>query len=240
MILRQKSRNQFLFLVRKLKHDCSCCSKKVDLTFWWSLTNKITGTQYHHKLILYSMCHVPRVLAVSIKVEQGKIRVSNKKLLVITGALTATTVTQQETSFHYRWYMFLLHWIIQSSIRISCHRFVNINPSLIIILPVITRAFIARTVTQISISCHHRWYLCLLHWMIQSLIHLICPRFINSNPALHRTQRMSCKLLQYLVGLHLIRKIPYHRRPPSMEVAIFMDAWLICLSWHLHNNNSMP
>ena len=27
MILRQKARNKFLFLVRKAKHDCSCCAK---------------------------------------------------------------------------------------------------------------------------------------------------------------------------------------------------------------------
>ena len=60
MISRQKARNQFLFLVRKAKHDCSCRTKKLALTLWWTLTNKITGTQYHHKLILYSSWHGPR------------------------------------------------------------------------------------------------------------------------------------------------------------------------------------
>ena len=60
MILRPKSRNQFLFLIRKAKHDYSCRTKHLVLTLWWPLTNKITGTQYHHKLILYSSCQVPR------------------------------------------------------------------------------------------------------------------------------------------------------------------------------------
>ena len=34
IILRQKARNQFLFLVRKAKHDCSCRAKKLALTFY--------------------------------------------------------------------------------------------------------------------------------------------------------------------------------------------------------------
>ena len=33
MILRQKACNKILFLVRKLKHDCSCRAKKLALTF---------------------------------------------------------------------------------------------------------------------------------------------------------------------------------------------------------------
>ena len=86
----------------------------------------------------------------------------------------------------------------------------------------------------------HRWYLCLIHLIILSLIHLSYPLFVNSHLDLHITQRMSCKLLQYLVGLHLIRKIPFHRRPPRIEVAIFMDAWLIFLSWYRNNKNIMP
>ena len=76
--------------------------------------------------------------------------------------------------------------------------------------------------------------------MIWSLIHLSYPRFVNSHPAHHRTQFQSRKLLQYLMGFHLIRQIPCHRRPPRMEVSIFMYAWLMCLSWHWHNENSMP
>ena len=63
---------------------------------------KITGTQFHHKLILYSSCHVPRVLVVATKMEQRIIRVGNEQLLVITGDLIATTVTQRATNFHYR------------------------------------------------------------------------------------------------------------------------------------------
>ena len=159
-------------MVLKLRHECSCRAKNLDLDFCWPSTNKITCTQHQHKLILHSSCHVQRVLIVAT--------------LVITGAL------------------------------------------------------IARTVTQRTIIFHHRLYLCLLHWMIRSLIHLSCPRFINSHPVLHRTQLQSHKLLQYLVGLQIIRQIPCHRLPPRTEVAIFMDAWWMCLSWHRNNDNSMP
>ena len=106
-------------------------------------------------------------------------------------------------SCHYRWYMFLLHWIIQSSIHISCPWLVNSRPDLHITLLVITGALIARTVTQRAMICHHWWYLCLLHWMVQSLIHLSCPRFVNSHPALHITQHTSCNIIQDLLGLHL-------------------------------------
>ena len=67
-------------------------------------------------------------------------------------------------------------------------------------------------------------------WNYPFIIKISCPRFVNSHPALCLTQRMSCKLLQYPVGLLLIRQIPCHRRPPIMEVAIFMDAWLMCIS----------
>ena len=149
MISRQKSRNQFLFLVRKSKHDCSCRAKKLALTLLWPLKNKITGTQYHHKLILYSLCHVPRrVLGGATKVEQGTIRVGGERLLAITGALIATTVTQRALRCHYWWYMFLFHWIIQSSTHLSCPRFVNSHPGLHITVPVITNALIAITLTQ--------------------------------------------------------------------------------------------
>ena len=171
----------------------------------------------HNTLILYSSCHVPRrVLGGDTRVEQGTIRVSVERLLVITRALIATTVTQIATSCHYRWYLFLFHWIIQSSIHLSCPRFVNSYPGLHITLPVITSALIAITVTQRAISCHHRLYLCFLHGMIRSSIQLSCTQFFNSHPALHITQRTSCKILQYPAGLHLIRQIPCHRRPPIM------------------------
>ena len=196
MILRQKYCNQFLFLVLKLKHDCSCRAKKLALTFWWPLTNKITGTQFHHKLILYSSCHVPRLLVVTTRVEQQTIRVGNEPLLVITGALITTTTTQRATSCHYWWYLFLLHWIIQSSIHLICPRFFNSHPALQVSLLVITGALIARTVTQRAIIFHHRWYMCLLHLMIQSSIQLRCPWFINSHTDLQITQHMSYKLLQ--------------------------------------------
>ena len=148
MISRQKARNQFLFLVRKIKHDCSCCAKMLALTLWWPSKNEITGAQFHHKLILYSSCHGPRVLIVATKLEHGKIRVGNEGLLVITGVLIEITVTQRSTSCHYRWYLSILVWIIQSLIHISCPRFVNIRPALHITLLVITGDSIARTITQ--------------------------------------------------------------------------------------------
>ena len=223
----------------KLKNDCSCRSKKLALTFWWPSTKKITGTQHHHKFILHSSCHVQRVLVVAIKVEHVTIRLGNEQLLMITGALIASTVNQRATSCHYRWYMCLLHWIIQSSIHLSFPRFVNSHPDLHRTLLVITGDLIAKTVTQIVMSCHHRWYLFLLHLMIWPLIHLSCYRFVKSHPDIHITQRQSRKILQYLVGLQLVRQIPCHHRPPRMEVAIFMDAWLMFLSWHPHNDNSM-
>ena len=94
-------------------------------------------------------------------------------------------------SCHYRWYMFLLNWIIQSSIHISCPRFVNSHPVLRRTLLVINGALIARTVNQRVMSFHHRWYLCLLHLMIHSIIQLSCPRFVNNNPDLHITQLIS-------------------------------------------------
>ena len=60
------------------------------------------GIQHHQKLILHSSCHVSRVLLVATKVEQGLIRVVNKRLLLITGALIETTVTKRGTSCNYR------------------------------------------------------------------------------------------------------------------------------------------
>ena len=128
------------FLVHKAKHDCSCCAKNLAHTLWRPLTKKITGTKYHHKLMLCSSCHVPRrVLGGTKKVEQGTIRVGGERILVITRALIATTVTQRATSCHYRWYLFLFRWIIQSSIHLRCCRFVN---------------------TQRAISCRH------LSWLL--------------------------------------------------------------------------
>ena len=164
--------------------------------------------------------------------EQRKIRVGNEQILVITVTLILRTVTQRETISYRCWYLYLLHWIVKSSIHLSCPQFFNIRPDLCIILLVITSALISRTVTQREISCHHWWYLCLLHWMVWSLIHLRCPRLVNSNPSLHRTLSQSFKLLKYMVGIHLICQITFHRRPPRMEVEICMDAWLTCLSWH--------
>ena len=131
MISRPKARNQFLFLVHKLKQDCSSCAKNLALTLWWQLTNKISGTQYHHKLILYSSCHVPRrVLGGATKVEPGTIRVGGERLLAITGALIATNATQRASRCHYQWYLFLFHWMIQSLIHLSFPRLVNRHPGL--------------------------------------------------------------------------------------------------------------
>ena len=143
MILRQKARNQFLFLVHKEKQDSSSRRKKLALTLWWQLTNKISGTEYYHKLIFYSSCHVPRrVLGGATKVEPGTIRVGGKQLLAITGDLIATTITQRASRCHYWWYMFLFHWIIWSSIHLSCPRFVNSHPCLHLTVLVIKNALI--------------------------------------------------------------------------------------------------
>ena len=209
MISRAKACNPFLFLVLKAKQDSSSCAKNLALTFWWPLTNKITGTQYHHKLILYSPYHVPRrVLGDATKVEPGTIRVGGEQLLVVTGVLIATTVTQITLRCHYRWYLFLFHWIILSSIHLSCHQFVISHPGLHLTVLVITNASIEITLTQRAMICHHQWYLSFPHGMIHSLIQHICPWFINIHPALHLTERMSCKLLQYPVGLSL--SVKYH------------------------------
>ena len=188
MISRPKACNQFLFLVHKSKQDCSSCAKNLALTFWWQLTNKISGTEYHHKLVFYSSCHVPiRVLVEATKVEQGTIRVGGKQLLAITGALIAMTVTQRTSICHYRWYLFLFHWIIRSSIHLSCLQFVNSHPGLHLTVLVITSASIAITLTQRAMSCRHWWYLRFPHRMIYSLIQLSCPWFVNSHPDLHIT-----------------------------------------------------
>ena len=126
----------------------------------------------------------------------GKNQGRQRTTLVITGALTVGALAQRATSCNHRWYLFLLHWIIQSSIHLSCPRFINSHPDLHRTLLVITGALITRTVTQRAMIFHHRWYLCLLNWMIRSLIHPSCPWFVNSHPALNITQRMSCKLHQ--------------------------------------------
>ena len=155
MILRPKARDQFLFLVLKSKRDCSSRAKNLAIALWWQLTNKISGTQYHHKLIFYLSCHVPRrVLGGATKVEPVTIWLGGEQLLAITRALIATTVTQRALRCHYRWYLFLFHWIIKSSIHLSCPRFVN---------------------TKRAMSCSHRWYISFPHGMIHSLIQLSCP-----------------------------------------------------------------
>ena len=155
MISRPKARNQFLFLVHKSKQDCSSRAKNLAITLWWKLTNKIPGTQYHHKLIFYSSCYIPRrVLGGAKKVEPGKIKVGGERLLAITGALIETAVTQRASRCHYRWYIFLFHWMIQSSIHLRCHQFVN---------------------TQRAMSCRHQWYLSFPHGIIHSLIQISCP-----------------------------------------------------------------
>ena len=241
MISRPKARNQSLFLVHKAKQESSSRAKNLALTLWWQLTNKIPGTQYHHKLIFYSLCHVPRrVLGGATKVRPETIRVGGEQLLVITGALITTTVTQRASRCNYQWYLFLFHWIIWSSIHLSCPRFFNSHLGLHQTVLVITNALISIALNQRAMSCRHRWNLQFPHGMIHSLIQLSCPRFVNSHPALHLTQRMRCKLLQYPVGLLLIRQIPCHRRPPMMKVTIFMDVWFMCLSWHRHNDNNIP
>ena len=123
---------------------------------------------------------------------------------------------------------FLFRLIIQSSIYLSCPRLVNIHPALRRTLLVITGSLLASTVTHRAMSCHQRWYLCLLHWTIQSLIKFICTRFVNSNPDLHRTQHHSCKLRQYLVRLQLNHQIPsttVHQECKSRH--LWMRSWCV-------------
>ena len=84
-----------LFLVLKLKHNCSCNANKFALTFCWPRTKQITGTKNHNKLMNNSSCHVQRVLVVATKVEQGTIR-------VITGYLISIAVTQRTIICHHR------------------------------------------------------------------------------------------------------------------------------------------
>ena len=177
MVLRPKSRNQFLLLVHKAKQDSSSRARNLAHTLWWKLTNKISGTQYHHKLIFCSLCHVPRrVLVGATKVEPGTIRVGGEQLLVITGVLIAATVTQRASRYHFR--------LIRSSIHLSCPRFVNSHPGLHLTVLVITNALKAITLTQREMSCRHQWYLRFPHGIIHSLIQLRCPRFFNSHPSL--------------------------------------------------------
>ena len=149
MISRPKACAKCLFLVLKSKQDCSSRTKSLALTLWWQLTNKISGTEYHHKLIFYLSFHVPRrVLGGATKVEPGTIRVGGERLLAITGALIARTVTQRAPRCHYRWYLFLFHWIIWSSIHLSCPRFVISHPGLHIAVLMRTNALISITINQ--------------------------------------------------------------------------------------------
>ena len=143
--------------------------------------------------------------------EQGTIRVGNKQLIMITGAPIARTVSKIAMSCHQRWYLFLLHWIIQSTIHLRCPWLVNSHPALHRTLLMITGALIASTVTNRAMICHHRQYQCLPHWIIQSLIHLSCIQLVNSHPALQIKQRMICNILQYQVRLHLILQITCDR-----------------------------
>ena len=141
--------------------------KKVSFYLLLAINKKITGTQQHHKLIFHSSCYIQRILVVTTKVKQGTIRKGNKQILVITGDLITRTVTKRATICHQWWYLWLLYWIIQSSIDIICPWFVNSHPDLHISLLVITGALIVRTVTHRAMIYHHRWYLLLLHWMIK-------------------------------------------------------------------------
>ena len=167
MISRPKARNQFLFLVHKSKQECSSRAKILALTLWSQLTNKISCTQYHHELIFHSSCHVPRrVLGGGTKVEPGTIRVVGERLLATTRALIATTVTQRASIFHYRWYLFLFHWIIWSSIQLSCPQFVLSHPGLHTAVFMITNALIAITLTQREMTLVY----CLNNSRIQSVL----------------------------------------------------------------------
>ena len=137
--------------------------KKVGSHLLLSINKQNNRTQHHHKIILYSSFHIQRVLVVAKKLEQEKIRVGNKRLLVITVVLISRTFIQRTMICHRRGYLCLMHWMIQSSIYLSFFRFVNTCPAIYRKLLVITGALMARTETQRAIICHHWWYLCLLY-----------------------------------------------------------------------------
>ena len=149
MISWPKAHNHFKFLVCKSKQDCSSRAKNLALTLWWQLINKISVAQYHHKLIFDSSCHVPRrVLGGATKLEPGTIRVGRERPFTFTGALFARTITQRALRCHYRWYLFLFHWIMRSSIHLSCPRFVISHQGLHIAVLMRTNALIAITLNQ--------------------------------------------------------------------------------------------
>ena len=100
------------------------------------------------------------------------------------------------------------------------------------------RCFNSKDRTPRAKSFHHCWYMWLLHWMIQSITQLSCPLFVNSHPYLHITQWISCKIFSIP---SLTSPDPSNTMTPTStnKAAIFIDAWLMCLSWHQHNGNSM-
>ena len=235
MILRPKARNQFLFLVNKAKHDSSSCAKNLVLTLWWPLKNKISGTQYHHKLILYSSCHVQRrVLGGATKVEPES-----------KGRRQTTPCDNQGIN------------------RNDCHSKSNkmslpvISVYLPLNNPVINPPQMSSVCQQSSMSSPntHRDNKCLninhINSKSNELSSLVIPMlppwndpFINPTQLSLVCQQSSSSSpntthFQYLVGLPLICQIPCHRSPPIMEVAIFMDAWLMCISWHQNNDSNM-
>ena len=240
MISRPKSRNQFLFLVHKAKHDSSISAKNLALTLWWPFPKKITGTQYHHKLLLYSSWHVPRrVLGGATKVEPGTIRVEGRTTPRDNRGSNRNDCHSKSNGRSLPGISVSLPLnnsvINPPHLSSVCQQSSRSSPN----SPHEKKSLIAITLTQRAMSCCHWWNLCFLHGVIHSLIQLSCPRFVHSHPDLHLTQRMSCKLLQYPVRLLLIRQIPCYRCPPMTEVAIFMDACLMCLSWQRKNDNNM-
>ena len=166
MISRPKACNQFLFLVHKVKQYSSSCAKYLALTLWRPLKKKNRHTISPQTHIVFIMARSKKGFGRCHKSGPGKIRVGGEPILVINRALIATTVTQISKSCHHQCYLFIFHWIIQSSIHLSCPRFVNSHPVLHLTVLVITNALIAITLTQKTMICCHWWYLGFLHGMI--------------------------------------------------------------------------
>ena len=72
---------------------------------------------------------------------------------------------------------------------------------------VTTGALIARKANQREISCHHRWYLCLIHWIIQSVTQLSYANAVRKYVRTHKYQNSNVVRMAGLVrGSLSVRK----------------------------------
>ena len=123
------------------RNDCRSRSIKMSLPV---IRHRISP-QTH---ILFVMPRSKKGLGICHKSGTGNNKSRRRTPPLITGALIATTVTQRALRYHYRWYLFLFHWIIWSSIHLSCPQFVNSHPGIHIAVLMTTNALISNTLTQ--------------------------------------------------------------------------------------------